>query len=425
MKILFVTPYVPYPPNFGGALRIYNLMKQAAKRHELSIVSYGTEKDRLLLKNEFGKSLKDIFLIPHPWTNRYRRLGQFYSLWTRHSFFHHCAYTERLQNLIDNILEKNQYHILHSEFAVMGAFNFKTDALKILDAHNVEYDNFRRMAANAYSWLHRYHYRRECKEFFNEEIDACRKHNLIFTTSLRDKQILDNDVPAVPKYVVPNGVDTSYFIPPVVPPQDKFIVFTGMMGYIPNYDGMIHFLDKTFPLVKKKIPGVKIYIVGKQPPKILTQYRSESVIITGSVPDVRPYVWRSSVYVVPLRMGGGTRLKVLEAMAMKLPIVSTTIGCEGIDVQDGDTLLIRDTPEQFADAVAELFENKALRNRLTEKGFEKVLRNYDWSVIGDEAERLYQSFAKQSVKRNGLQTRSTGRQVYSDGILANNKEVFQ
>ncbi len=404
MKILHVMPYTPVPPTFGGALRIYHLLKHMAEHHNVTIAAYGNQKDYRLLNEHFGKQVNNIHLIPpHPWIQHNRRVGQSYALLTKQSFSRLITYTHEMQLLINRLLEKNEYDIVQLEFAVMGAFQYETDAVTILDAHNVEYDNFRRIGASVPSFLRRMYYRREYKTFFSEEIKACKKSDAIFATSSRDKSILDNDVPEIPKYVIPNGVDTSYFTPADASIEPFSLVFTGMMGYVPNYDGMLYFLNEIFPLVLKKIPGVKLYIVGSQPPKNLLKRASHNIIITGYVEDVRPYMQKASVYVVPLRMGGGTRLKVVEAMAVNKPIVTTSIGCEGIDVQDGESLLVRDKPSSFADAIVELLNDKQKRERLAACGYEIARTRYDWSIISRRMEECYEEIVhrnKPHVMRN-------------------------
>ena len=156
-----------------------------------------------------------------------------------------------------------------------------------------------------------------------------------------------------------------------------------------NHVGLHWFCDEVLPLIAAKVPDVKLYVVGKSPPESILARRSAQVEVTGTVPDVRPYVWKSAVYVVPLRMGGGTRLKVAEALAMKKPMVSTRIGCEGIDLKDGESCLMADAPQDFADAVVRLLGDRKLRTVLAENGHRVAKQKYDWNVIGETLERIY------------------------------------
>lgn len=390
MKILHLMPYCPVPPIFGGALRIYHMLKTMAERHDVTVMMYGSEEDRQRMIAAFGGRLRAVHAIPQLWFARFRRLGQLYALCSNQSFFRFLTHRKEMQELLYRILERERFDIVQSEFPMMASFDIPAgNAVKIMDAHNVEFDNYRRMWQNVRSLVRRAHYYREYRKLFEEELGACRKQDALFVTSTRDKELFDVHVQDIPKYIIPNGVDTAYFSTHSQEAEPHTLVFTGMMAYVPNYDGMLYFLDTIFPLIQQQIPNVKIYIVGNRPPKELLRRCSSSVIVTGFVQDVRPYIDRASVYVVPLRMGGGTRLKVLEAMAMRKPIVTTTVGCEGIDVRNGETAFIADQPEEFAGRVIELLRSSALREQFVQQGLELVKSTYDWTVIGQQMHNVY------------------------------------
>jgi len=167
------------------------------------------------------------------------------------------------------------------------------------------------------------------------------------------------------------------------------MVFVGLMKYVPNYDGITWFLDEIFPKILERVPDATITIVGKNPPQSISGRANENIIVTGFVEDTRPYIEKSSVYVVPLRVGGETRLKILEAMAMKKPIVITSIGCEGIDVINGQSLLIADNPNEFAEKVMQLFSSPKKVVDLTTNGYELVNNRYSWESIGHQMDKAY------------------------------------
>lgn len=212
-------------------------------------------------------------------------------------------------------------------------------------------------------------------------------------TSERDREMLNKDLPDVPKYVIPNGVDVGYFKASDVTPEPFSLVFTGTMAYQPNSAGMLYFLEEIFPTILWEIPEAKVYVVGKNPPQELKNHASDKVVVTGMVDDVRPYVDRSSAVIVPLLAGSGTRLKILEAFSMKKPIVTTTIGCEGIDAVHGESAMIADEPEAFARNVVELLQNTELQRKLSANGYELARSCYDWSIIGNQIEAVYQNLA--------------------------------
>ncbi len=397
MKILHVLPFAHVPPNFGAALRIFHLLRAMSRRHEVTVVSYGDENDQNALSGAADMHLHGIHFVPHSGLNhRSKRFGQILSVLQNKSFDLAQYRTEEMQRTLDDVCSQQDFDIVQTEFPSMGAFRFNTGAARIIDAHNVEYDSLQRMGGEARSPIRRLYYRAQSRTLRDEEMRIYREHDAVFVTSARDKKILAADVPEVPMYVVPNGVDTSFFRGSGEPREPLSLVFTGTMNYLPNSDGMIRFLDEIFPRIQRVFPEVKIYIVGNLPSNTLLKRRNRNIIITGHVPDVRPFINRASVYVVPLWMGGGTRLKVLEALAMGIPAVTTSIGCEGIEVEDGETILVKDDPVQFAEAVIDLVRDSHLRGKLAANGHVLVRSLYDWSCIGEKVEELYASLAVQT-----------------------------
>jgi glycosyltransferase involved in cell wall biosynthesis len=163
------------------------------------------------------------------------------------------------------------------------------------------------------------------------------------------------------------------------------------MNYYPNHHGLLWFLDEVFPQILDGVPDARIFVVGANPSKSIMKRATENIIITGYVDDVRPYVARAQVFVIPLLIGGGTRLKALEAMAMKRPIVSTTLGCEGIHLKHGESVLFGDTPKDFADAVIRMFGDAGLRSKLVESAYANVVAHYSWDAIGKNLEHVHQA----------------------------------
>lgn len=382
MKILHLFPYLPTPPTFGGALRIYHILKHLYENHDVTAGGYAENGDPVQFKKDFPELENKMHFIKRKHV-KYRRLMQLYSYFTSHSYTYLWSQSSTFTDKINELLAQQDFDFIISEFASMGHFEFQTDAIRILDAHNVEYDNYRRMSKLENSPLRKHFYNREYKRGFVEETEAFKRHDAIFTTSSRDGALIQKNVPDKPLFVIPNGVDLNYFSPSETEVEPFSIVFTGSMRYVPNYDGMLFFIEEILPEIRKEIPDVKVYIIGGGPPPVLKKYASDSIIITGYVDDVRPYINRSGVFVVPLRMGSGTRLKVVEALAMKKPVVSTSIGCEGIEVENEEHLVIRDHPEAFAEAVLEVFRNEKLRRKLITHGYDLVKEKYDWSVIGE------------------------------------------
>lgn len=388
-KILYLIPYLPVPPTSGGTLRIFHILKHLQAHYDVTVAGYGDYGDEPAFYESFPALRNKTYLVNRFFKVRYNRALQLYSMLTDHSSWYIREKNQSFQRLLNKLFDTQSFDIVHAEFPPMANFQMEADVIKVMDAHNVEYDNLRRMSNMDGSFLRRFFYNHEYLKLFAEEMAVCRNQDAIFTTSERDSDIFGENVPGVPRFVVPNGVDTSYFKPLEAEPEPYSLVFTGTMKYIPNYDGVIYFLNRIYPEIRKRIPQTKIYVVGNNPPKSLLGMASDNIIVTGFVEDVRPYIQRASVYVVPLRMGGGTRLKVLEALSMKKAIVTTSIGSEGIDVINRDHVLMADDPVDFAESVVQLFKDRALARRMGVRGREFVSGAYDWKVVMNRMDNAY------------------------------------
>lgn len=397
-KILYLIPYLPVPPTSGGTLRIYHILKHLESNYDVTVAGFGDNGDLAAYYETFPTLKEKTHLFQRFFKVRFNRSLQLYSMLTNHSSWYIREKNHSMQQLLNNLFETNTFDIVHAEFPLMANFRMSPNVIKVLDAHNVEYDNLRRMANMDGSILRRIFYHSEYLKLYAEETKICRKQDAIFTTSERDSEIFGKDVQGVPRFVVPNGVDTAYFKPMGEEQEPFTLVFTGTMGYVPNYDGVLYFLNKIFPEVLRQIPQARLYVVGNNPPKSLQSRMSDNIIVTGFVEDVRPYINRASVYVVPLRMGGGTRLKVLEALSMEKAIVTTSIGSEGIDVKDGEHLLKADDPAFFAESVVRLLKNQSLARELGKNGRKLVSDTYDWQVVTKRMDDAYDYL--ESVKKD-------------------------
>ena len=222
-----------------------------------------------------------------------------------------------------------------------------------------------------------------------EERAAWRQFDRITLTSERDEELLRRDAPDKPTAVIPNAVDTDFFRPGEGPVEPGTILFFGAINYYPNTEGLLFFLDEVFPLVKREQPGAKLVIVGQMSPPAITSRASDDVIVTGLVDDVRAYLERAAVVIAPLRIGGGTRLKIVEAMSMGKPVVATSIGAEGLDVQPDENILLADTPGDFARQVARVLRDAALGVRLGDAARQIALSRYSWRDAVDRLESFY------------------------------------
>ena len=253
----------------------------------------------------------------------------------------------------------------------------------ILFQHNVEAMIWKRhyeIQTNLIKKAYLYNQWQKMRSF---EQHMCRDFDCVIGVSAEDREQMKRDYGARTVFDVPTGVDTDYFQPRGVQPSAHSMVFTGSMDWLPNEDAIKYFMGAIMPLIKKKVPDATLTVVGRNPPPALVELRKEdpSLIITGRVEDVRPYIEESAVYIVPLRIGGGTRLKIFEAMAMERAVVSTTVGAEGLPVSNGKELLVADEPAAFANAVITLLTDSSYAVQLGQRAASIVRQNHGWRQV--------------------------------------------
>ncbi len=231
----------------------------------------------------------------------------------------------------------------------------------------------------------------EYQRFRRFEQRAWRKVDGCIVTSGREVAIVRASAPEVPIEVVPNGVDLAYFAPAAEPPKPYTLVFNGVLDYRPNLDAALFLAQEIWPLVVARCPEARLSIVGRNAGVDLRDLRRPGIELIGEVPDIRPYIQGAAAVVVPIRMGGGTRLKVVEALSMGKAIVSTSLGCEGISVRDGEHLLVADDAKAFAARIVDVLESPDLGAALGRAGRRLAEREYSWELSADQIDALYGS----------------------------------
>jgi glycosyltransferase involved in cell wall biosynthesis len=280
--------------------------------------------------------------------------------------------------------------IHHSEMALyLEALPPDVRCKRILVLHNVAFHQFdrisrveRRPVRKTRAWLHSRGMRR-WEPIYAERFDRC------IAVSEMDRQRLITANPRVRVDVIPTGVDTRLLQALPQNSASPALLFIGKMSYRPCADAVLYFCHEILPLIRRSVGNVEMWIVGTDPPPEVRRLGGNGVHVTGRVADVIPYYRRSTVCVVPLRAGGGTRLKIFEAMALGRPVVSTTLGCEGLSVTDGDHLLIADSPRQFAEKTVRLLSDRALRQRIAANARRLVANHYDWDVVAEQLMQIY------------------------------------
>jgi glycosyltransferase involved in cell wall biosynthesis len=255
------------------------------------------------------------------------------------------------------------------------------DPILILDEHNIEYDIVRRTAISTREIDRKLYSELNWRKLRAEERDAWRRFDGCTVTSSRDEALLLRDVPSARTAVVPNGVDVPFFSAySAQVPDEMSLLFFGTVRYHPNLDGLLFFLREVMPRLKARYPTVKLRIVGPSVVPEIAARAGDDVEVVGLVDDVRPYIARATVVIVPLRIGGGTRFKILEAMAMGKAAVSTVVGAEGIAVRDGEDILLANDAVHFARQIGRLLDDAALRERIGAAARRLAERDYSWDA---------------------------------------------
>ena len=317
-----------------------------------------------------------------------KRALQLRSLFSQSSYESLTQRRPQFQVAIDAMLAQRSFDIVTIESVQMGYYEFPANVATVVDEHNIEYDLARRAAAlgtvtrRVYGTWDAHKLRRE-EERLWQTVDGCA------VPSERDEIIVRRAAPHTPTVIVPNGVDTSFFAPFTTAADPSAILFFGSLNHQPNADALEFFARKVMPLLRRSGHRPVLRIVGHAPSAAVRALAADDIILVGGVDDVRLELARASVIVAPLRAGGGTRVKILEAMAMGRPVVSTTIGAEGIAAQNGRDIVIADDPALFADAIIELLRDPARARALGEAGRALVAAKYDWSSAVRMMELLY------------------------------------
>jgi sugar transferase (PEP-CTERM/EpsH1 system associated) len=392
MQILIVSTRFPFPPRWGFATRVYQLARHLAKHHDLTLLSPadGVEDDQVeALRTEFPVV---VVRSEHGAPIRPKRARQLTALVGGRSFHAREFLSGELQEAVDGLARDRRFDVVQIESSLLGGLRFPREPRLVLDEHNIEYEVFRRMQAGERSLARRAFYRREYTRFRPFEQQLWRRVDGCVVTSAREREIVGTHAPATPCTVVANGVDVDEFRPTAEEAEPDTLVFNGVLDYRPNLDAALFLVEEVLPRVQAAVPGARLTIVGRGAVSDVARLRKHpGVLVTGEVPDVRPYLAGSRVVVVPIRMGGGTRLKVVEGLAMGRPMVTTTLGCEGIDVDDDRHLLIRDDADTFAAAVVTLLSDGERGAALGAAGRELIEARYSWASAAGRLEELYRA----------------------------------
>jgi sugar transferase (PEP-CTERM/EpsH1 system associated) len=410
MKILFLTPQLPFPPDKGATIRTFAMIKGLSQRgHEVHLLSFVRSEDDLAWLPQMRPYYASVATVTAPHRSKLTRLRTL--LFSTLPDMAWRLPSSEFAAQLDRLLRTGRFDIVQAESIEMAQYALQATRHRdgsqkkpavVFDDLNAEYvlqkrayeidsRSLRTLPKALYSWV-------QWRRLRSYETSVCSAVDRVLAVSGADAAAIAALSPAVRLDVVPNGVDCVFFSRAAKPAEYledlqirhlASLAFTGTMNFRPNVDAVVWFCREILPLVKRDVFHVNFYIVGNAPTAAVRELAGPAVTVTGYVADIRPYIVNSSVYVVPMRMGSGTKLKVLEAMAMGIPVVSTTVGAEGIDVTPGTNILIGDTPADFARHVVALLGDAAARRRLATNARKLVEEKYDWLTIVPALEKVY------------------------------------
>lgn len=387
MKILFTANRFPYPPYRGDKLKIYHLAKRLSKKHELHLITFLQDEEDLKYLPELKQIFTEIYLVPLPKIQSYWNslIGLFQINPVQVQYFH----SSKMEAKIAEIKSANNYDVVHVQHLRMAQYwgNYN-DIPRILDLPDAYSLYWKRRIENKKGFL-KIFTKQEYKNVFRYE-DILKKYNLTLVCSREDQQYLIKEKGIKTVQLLPNGVDLTTFSRKSHDYSiTNTILFTGNMNYAPNVDAVQYFCHEILPLIQAKIKNVHFIIAGQNPVKKVCDLANESVEVTGFVKNLSVYYDKATLVVAPLRFGAGTQNKVLEAMAMGVPVVSRNIGFNGLNINSGDGVILSTETVDFVEQCVQLLENEQLRKTIGEKGKQVIEQQFDWEVIAAQLERYF------------------------------------
>jgi sugar transferase (PEP-CTERM/EpsH1 system associated) len=427
MRILWLKSDLLLPLDKGGKLRTWHLLRHLATRHEITYLAFA-DPDTPPADIE-GMHQVAAHVVTVPRRDPPKGTLRFYLDAALHVLdplpYAVGKYRSRkLARRLRALLAEGQFDLVVCDFLIQVVnLPRRLPCPAMIFTHNVESEIWRRHAETARGIVGRLLYRKQYSRMLRYEARALSRFDGVLAVSDADRDTLARLYPGAvrgPVHVVPTGVDTDFFSPAASDPDSRTLVFTGSMDWLPNEDAMAFFCREVFPLIRAEEANVRLSIVGRAPtPAVKRLAEDAGVHVTGRVDDVRPYMKDAAVYIVPLRIGGGTRLKIFEAMAMGKAVVSTTVGAEGLPVTSGEHVLLADEPRGFCRAVVRLLRDVDRRRQLERAARTLVVERYDWSAVAGELETALERVALRqahgehpttlSARTEPVEARASGR----------------
>ena len=390
MKLLWVKTDFLHPTTRGGQIRTLETLRRLHRNHEVHYVAFedSAQPEGLARSSEYCTKAYPVAHRVADKSSPAFALQLIAGLFSGRPVAVSRYRSAAMRRQVENLLGEHEFDSVVCDF-LFPALNIPRLDACVLFQHNVESMIWKRYVKNA-AGAKKLYFALQAKRMLAYEGEVCRSVRKVIAVSEADADAMCRLYGIPGAYATPTGVDLDYFARPAASPKLADLVFLGSMDWMPNIDGIVWFVREVMPLIHRQRPDCTLAIAGRRPSAEVTRLAESDtrIKVTGTVPDVRPWLFGSLVSIVPLRIGGGTRLKIYEAMAAGAPVVSTAIGAEGLDVSDGENIRIADSPQRFAACCLALLESAAERERLAAAAWNLVASKYSWDVVTRSMERL-------------------------------------
>lgn len=390
MKILMLTPYLPFPLYSGGQIRTYNLLKNLSHKHKITLVSFIREEKEKKYINELRKFCEEVYVFQKrkPWSLKSLLLSaiSIYPLVV-------CLYLRRsVGSQIERLVKNKKFDLIHAETFYVLPNIPQTSIPTILVEQTIEYLVYKHFTETVRWFPLKILMLFDVLKIRHFEKKYWKQANRVVAMSQADKKIMENLVPGISVDLVPNGVDAQFFKidHKSNTEKKKIILFVGQFKWLQNREAVEILLEKIWPLIQQKMPEAFLWIVGRSAPESLRKYESSSVKVSSDIKNITEAYSNADVMLAPIYGPGGTRYKILESMASGLPVVTTSIGIEGLNAMDGKNALIGDTPEELASKTIQVLTDQKLSKRLAFEGRSFVEKNFNWKTIASRLDRIYE-----------------------------------
>jgi len=397
MNILWLSHFVPFPPKGGAPQRSYNLLAELARHYAVHLYAFNEfpvapgSAELQDARKALSCICKSVTICDPP----FDRAGLAYKAALARNLLSRLPYSadvlrsEEMGRALQKFTAVEAVDVVHVDAVELSPYALGLQArLRVLNHHNAESVLLARRARRLSNPVARAYMHLQAKKLARYEARVLPRFDINLAVSGEDRNALLQLAPSARIEVIPNGVDTRYFHPTECAADENALVYVGGLTWFPNRDAVNHLVGDIWPLIREELSGASCKLVGRIPPGESRMHLPAGIEAVGFVDDVRPYLASAAALIVPLRVGGGTRLKILDALACGKAVVSTSIGCEGLGLVPEKEILVADTPREFAKQTARVCRDAALRNALGRAGRARVERDYSWTIIGEKYRRL-------------------------------------